>query len=130
MHPPAQMGTTTDHWLVPPGRQVLRSDVEPGVIEFDGLIHFMKLHLHPYGESVTLIDKTAGEEVWKGYAKNHPERAHLIDVDFYSSTTGIPIYKDRDYELVTVYNNPTDHPIDAMAVMRLYVHPMTEPPTS
>jgi hypothetical protein len=118
---------TTDHWLVPPGRQVLRSDVSPGAIEFNGTVHFIKIHLHPYGESVALIDKATGEEVWKGSARNHTERAHLLGVDFYSSTTGIPIYGDHDYELVTVYDNPTDQPIDAMAVMRLYAHPMTEP---
>ena len=69
IHPPAQMGMMADHWLVPPGRQVLQSDVEPGVIEFDGMIHFIKIHLHPYGESVTLVDKSAGEEVWKGDAR-------------------------------------------------------------
>ena len=120
----------TDHWLVPPGRQVLRSDVESGVVRFDGMIHFIKIHLHPYGESVTLIDKTTGEEVWKGLAKNHSERAHLTEIESYSSTTGIPVYRDRNYELVTVYNNPTDEPIDAMAVMRIFVHPLEDGPAS
>ena len=119
-----------DHWLVPPGRQVLRSDVVPGVIQSDGLIHFIKIHLHPYGQSVTLVDKETGEEVWKGFAKNHPERAHLLSVDSYSSGDGIPIFKDRAYELITVYDNPTNAPIDAMAVMRLYVHPSISAPNS
>jgi hypothetical protein len=63
-------------------------------------------------------------------ARNHPERAHLLGVDSYSSTTGIPIHKDREYELTTVYHNPTDAPIDAMAVMRLYVHPANAAPAS
>jgi len=119
-----------DHWLVPPGRQVLRSDVEPGVVQFDGMIHFIKIHLHPYGESVTLVDKTTGEEVWKGSATNHPERAHLTEIEFYSSTIGIPVYHDRDYELVTVYDNTTDEDIDAMAVMRIFVHPLIDGPAS
>ena len=129
-HPPADGRMTTDHWLVPSGRQVVRSDVKPGVIHSDGMIHFIKIHLHPYGESVSLIDKATGEEVWKGYARNHPERAHLLGVDSYSSTTGIPIYKSRAYELITIYDNPTDQPIDAMAVMRLYVHPTGSPSAS
>lgn len=125
-----QKRRTTDHWLVPPGQQVLRSDVESGVVRFDGMIHFIKIHLHPYGESVTLVDKTTGEEVWKGSATNHSERAHLTEIEFYSSTTGIPVYRDHDYELVTVYDNPTDEDIDAMAVMRIFVHPLIDGPTS
>jgi hypothetical protein len=120
----------TDHWLVPPGRQVLRSDVRRGVIGFDGMIHFIKVHLHPYGESLTLVDKLTGEVVWKGNARNHPERAHLVAVDGYSSTLGIPIHRDRDYELITVYENPTAQPVDAMAVMRIYVHPKDADPSS
>ena len=40
------------------------------------------------------------------------------------STTGCPAYKDHDYELTTVYDNRTDHDIDAMTAMRLYVHPI------
>ena len=48
---------------------------------------------------------------------------HLLGTDSYSSTTGFPIYKNHDYELITVYDNPTGHDIDAMAVLRLYVQP-------
>jgi hypothetical protein len=39
-------------------------------------------------------------------------------------------YHDRSYELVTVYDDPTDQPMDAMAVMRLYGHGTTESSTS
>jgi hypothetical protein len=53
----------------------------------------------------------------------------ILGVDFYSSTTGMLGYHDRSYELFTVYDNPTDQPIDAMAVMRLYGHGTTEPST-
>ena len=102
----------------------------PRAIEFDGLIHFIKIHLHPYGESVALIDKTTGQVVWKGNAINHPDRAQIVDIDSYSSTTGIPIYKDRNYELVTTYNNPTAQTVDAMAVMRVFVEPVTDRPAS
>jgi hypothetical protein len=41
----------------------------------------------------------------------------------------MPVYHDRSYELFTVYGNPTDQPIDAMAVMRLYGHGTTDPST-
>jgi hypothetical protein len=34
---------------------------------------------------------------------------------------GLPIHRDHDYELVTIYDNPTDHDIDAMAILYLYL---------
>ena len=115
--------------MVPPGRQVLRTDIEAGAIESSGLIHFIKVHLHPHGESVALVDKETGDVLWKGVAQNHPVRAQVVSIDSYSSTVGIPIYKDRQYELVTIYNNPTDHNIDAMAVMRIFVERISDSPT-
>ena len=70
---------------------------------------------------MALFDKTVNKLVWKGGARNHPERAHIVSIDSYSSTTGIPVYADHQYELVTTYNNPTAGNIDAMAVMRIFV---------
>ena len=42
-------------------------------------------------------------------------------MESYSSVEGIPIYADHEYEIVSVYDNPTDEPQDAMAVMFLYM---------
>ena len=42
-------------------------------------------------------------------------------VDYYSSESGIPLYKDHEYELLSVYNNTTSSDQDVMAVMYLYV---------
>ena len=109
------------HWTVPPGEQVLVNDIEPDKMDIDATVHFIKLHLHPHGQSVTLRDKTTGEELWTGRARNELQRHHLLGTDSYSSTVGFRIYKDHDYELTTVYDNPTDHNIDAMSTMRLYV---------
>jgi hypothetical protein len=120
LHP--EPGMRIDHWMVPPGRQVLKSPVRPRDVPADGNVHFVKLHLHPYGRSVSLWDKTDNREVWTGSAENHPTKAFLTSTDTYSSTTGFPVYKDHEYELTTIYDNPTDHDIDAMAVLRLYVH--------
>jgi len=115
--------THTEHWMVPPGKHIYRSDVKSGGIKSNGMIHFIKLHLHAYGQSMTLLDKTTGEEIWTGYAENHPEgKAHLLNTDYYTSTEGMPVFENHQYELITVYDNPTDHDIDAMGVLRLYVH--------
>jgi hypothetical protein len=84
-------------------------------------IHFIKLHLHAYGESLALIDKTDGKTLWKGWGESDVAQDALTKTDFYSSTEGLKIKASHQYELVTVYNNTTKHPVDAMAVLRLYV---------
>jgi hypothetical protein len=47
----------------------------------------------------------------------------LTGTNAFSSTTCFSVYKDHANELTTVYDNPTYHDIDGMAVMGLYVHP-------
>jgi hypothetical protein len=42
-------------------------------------------------------------------------------VDHFSSREGIPLYRDHEYELVSIYNNTTPVDQDSMAVMHLYV---------
>ena len=41
----------------------------------------------------------------------------------YSSDEGFPLYKDHVYEIEALYNNTTDHDVDAMAMMVLYYYP-------
>src|SRR5258708_28156617 len=57
----AQGRKVTGHWVVPPGRQENRSDI--GIflnLPYDTKIHYAAVHLHPFGESLTLRDVTAG----------------------------------------------------------------------
>ena len=110
------------HFDVPPGRHEYRSVVpKESPLYLGGTIHYIKLHLHPYGESVALLDKTTGKEVWSGRVRTGAGRAILTDIDFYSSVEGIKIDTTHDYEVVSVYNNTTDKLTDAMAVLRVYV---------
>jgi len=118
------------HWMVPPGRHTYRSALmrpmfrtpgNPMGISEGTRIHFMRPHLHGYGESVALIDKTAGKTLWKGSAENATELRHVISVDFYSDSDGIPLYPNHEYELEIVYNNPTQEPVDAMGALRAFV---------
>jgi hypothetical protein len=118
------------HWMVPPGRHTYRSALTRPMFRTPGnplgisegtRIHFMRPHLHGYGESVALNDKTTGKTVWKGYAENAKELRHIVGVDFYSDVDGIPLYPDHEYELVIVYNNPTQKPVDAMGALRAFV---------
>jgi hypothetical protein len=114
----------TGHWYVPPGRHVYRHRLEPMTesIPYDAKAHYIFAHLHPFGESLELIDLTTGESVFKAFANNYPDQVAVEKITKYSSTEGIPILRDHDYEIVAVYNNTTDQDVDSMAVMYLYLH--------
>ncbi|MEE9255178.1 MAG: hypothetical protein V3U43_09595, partial [Pseudomonadales bacterium] len=114
----------TGHWYVPPGRHVYRHRLDPmaGEISYDTRAHYIFAHLHPYGESLELIDLTTGESVFKALANNYSDQVAVEKITHYSSAKGIPILRDHDYEIVAVYNNTTSHDVDSMAVMYLYLH--------
>jgi len=110
------------HWLIPPGRHVYRYTLEEGLdIPFDTTAHFIAVHLHAYGQYMEIIDLTTQETVFKSTAQNFDGRPGIAHLDEFASVEGIKLYKDHDYELVTEYNNPTNHEIDAMAVMSIYM---------
>ena len=120
--------------MVKPGREVNQTLVTKILeLPYDTTIHYIAVHLHPFAESLELRDLTAGQVVFKSVDAAVPDRIGLAHVDSFSSVEGIPIYKDHEYELVSVYNNITDQDQDSMAVMNLYmldkdfVHPTLEP---
>lgn len=112
--------TLSGHWIVPPGRQEVRTTVN-ALTPYDTTIHYMMMHLHPYAESLELRDLTTGKTVWKGYAKNDGNKAILLTTDHFSSNQGIPIYREHRYEVVSTYNNTTSEPVDAMASLWMYL---------
>lgn len=112
----------TGHWVVPPGREVNRTLVTKLMrVPYDTTIHYVAVHLHPFAESLTLVDLTSGETLFASKAENFDDRIGLARVDALSSAEGIPVYADHDYELVSVYNNTSAEPQDSMAVMYLYL---------
>lgn len=107
-------------FFVPPGSHDYRSDATP-YLAGGGTIHFIKLHLHTYGETVSLVDKTLNKVVWQGWGDTDTHDKALSHTDYYSSPTGITIDPRHQYEVLAHYNNPTQKTIDAMAVLRLYI---------
>jgi cyclophilin family peptidyl-prolyl cis-trans isomerase len=106
------------HWVVPPGRQVNRSDVTWFMnLPYDTKMHFALAHLHPFAQSLTLRDTTTGKELWKATAQNPKDAIGLTHVDAFESKEGIPMYRDHKYELISVYDNPTNANADSMASM-------------
>jgi hypothetical protein len=112
----------TGHWVVPPGREETHTRVTDMLgLQFNATIHYVALHLHPFGVSISLYDMTTNTAVYEGKAMQVPDGIGLAHVDWFSSQMGMPIFCDHDYELVAIYNNTTDTSEDAMAVMTLYV---------
>jgi hypothetical protein len=112
----------TGHWVVKPGREVNHTRVT-GLMDlpWDTTLHYVAVHLHPFAETLELIDKTTGKTVYKAKTRQFDKGIGLAHVDFFSSEAGVPLYKDHEYEIVSVYNNTTSEDQDSMAVMNLYV---------
>jgi hypothetical protein len=112
----------TAHWVIGEGRSEYRTLVtEPLGLQFDTTLHYIAVHLHPFAESLELRDLTAGKSLFHSQASNLRDKVGLDHVEEFSSAQGIPVFKDHDYELVSVYNNTTAEKQDSMAVMFLYL---------
>lgn len=117
------------HWLVEPGREERRTLVTKYLnLPFDTTVHCIAVHLHPFAESLSFRDVTAKKTLFTANAKGQDSPPVLLQakigldrIDSYSSEEGIPVYKDHEYELVSVYDNTSGVDQDAMAVMVLYI---------
>jgi hypothetical protein len=113
------------HWIVPPGPQTTRRRFE-NIVPVNATVHYAVVHLHNHGVFMRLIDVTTGQELWRTDVRYETDRVQIEDIPAYSSAAGFPIYPDHVYEIEAFYDNPTDHDIDAMAVMDLYYHPLND----
>lgn len=114
--------TFTGHWVVKPGREVNRTPVSKILaLPYDTTVHYIAVHLHPFAQSLTLLDKTTGQVVFRSQAKNFTRKIGLEHVEYFSSAEGIALKADHEYELVSVYENTSGEPQDSMAVMYLYL---------
>ena len=110
------------HWMVPPGLQKTRK-LDKNIVPIDGTVHFAWAHLHNYGVYMRLTDLTDGKVVFQADVQNEPDRDQIANISHYSSKEGFRIYKDHIYEVEALYNNTTDHDVDAMAMIVLYYNP-------
>jgi len=109
------------HWFIPPGRHLYRYHLGTLQIPFDTTVHYMAMHIHPYGTFCELNDLTALKSVFKILAANYKDRIGIEKSEIYSNSAGIPVFKDHQYEIACEYNNTTSQDIDAMAIIYLYL---------
>jgi hypothetical protein len=98
-------------YFVPPGHDEKEVTFEA---PFDGRIHFLGTHVHPYGVSIELYNVTRGESVWKG-ARKGDSAGPTGAMQVFSSKEGYAVRAGEKYRVTAVYENPTQAPIDAMA---------------
>ena len=85
-------------------------------LPFDCRIHFIGTHIHPHGESIELFNVTRQERVWKG-AKQLDAANQMVGMEVYSSAEGYAVHAGDAFRLSSVYSNPTQKDIDAMAAV-------------
>jgi hypothetical protein len=103
-------------FFVPPGKDERQVSF---VLPFNGRIHFLGTHVHPYGVSVELYNNSRGETVWKGTRKMQPDGYMAV----YTSNAGYAVQAGETYQIKSTYDNPTADNIDAMAGLFLLYAP-------
>ena len=110
------------HWIVKPGREENHTNVTKFMsLPFDTDIHYIAAHLHPFAESLELRDLTTGKSLFRSRTKGVKKKIGLARADSYVSKKGIPVFKNHEYEVVSVYNNTTPVNQDSMAVLLLFL---------
>lgn len=110
------------HWVVPPGKHSVRTVVTRWMsLGTDTDVHYIGVHVHPFAQRITLRDLTTGKDVFTSVVRPLEGRVGISKVTDFSSSRGLRLHAKHDYELIADYENPTPQPVDAMAVMFLYV---------
>lgn len=109
------------HWAVKPGKEENHTVITENMsVPYDTEIHAIGVHLHPFAESLSLKDLTTGEIIYTSEPTQKTGAVGLANVPYYSNQEGIPLYKDHEYSMISVYDNTTADEHDAMAVFGIY----------
>ena len=110
------------HWVVKPGKEVTHTVItEKMRLPYDTDIHAIGVHLHPFAESISLKNMTTGEVVYESRPTQTKKGIGLKKVPYYSDKdNAIPLYKDHEYEIISIYDNTSNENQDAMAVLGIY----------
>jgi hypothetical protein len=94
---------------LPPGRSVTFWEGQPAIA---GRILGLSGHLHKYGTSLTLEDRTAGKIIWEGRpAVDKNGDVQAMPVKKFLATFGVGVDPTHTYRLTAVYDNPTGAPV-------------------
>lgn len=111
------------HWVIFPGKDRYRYDIaEQLQLKDHTTMHHIATHLHPFAETLALRDKTADSTLFISKAENYQDKIGLKSVSYFSSSEGVMLYPDHNYELVLQTNNTTNINQDMMARMFVFLY--------
>lgn len=94
---------------LPVGRSAQYWEGKPAI---GGRILGLSGHLHKYGTSLTLEDRTTGKVIWEGRPKvDKNGEVQAMPVKKFLKTFGVSIDTSHTYRLTAVYDNPTGAPV-------------------
>jgi len=113
----------TGHWVIFSGRKTYRSNVTKQLgLKDSTKIHHIAVHLHPFAEELSLKDITSDSILFTSTALNFKNKIGLQKADSFSSSKGVLLYPDHEYELILDVNNTTDQLQDMMASMFVFLY--------
>lgn len=113
----------TAFWEVPVGKHIYTNNVTRILkLSKTEIIHYINIHVHPYAESLELIDVTTNTSVFKSIITNFKDRKGIKNFTYYSSKLGLKLFSDHQYEMKLTVNNTTNKEIDMMASMFFYFY--------
>ncbi len=122
-YPDANGNMLSGHWIIPKGKKTYYSEINSQLQIKDSLrLHAAAIHVHPFTTSISIIDKTTGEIIFKSNVINHNNRIGLTKIDAFSSKEGIWMYANHDYILSMDVNNTSQHEQDMMGSMFLFFY--------
>ncbi|WP_456439680.1 hypothetical protein [Psychroserpens sp.] len=111
------------HWVIFSGKDTYSYDITQQLqLKDSTTMHHIATHLHPFAETLALRDKTADSTLFISKAENYVDKIGLKSVSYFSSTEGIMLYADHNYELVLQTNNTTKIDQDMMASMFVFLY--------
>ncbi len=111
------------HWVIPVGKNTYRSDINSQLQIKDSLrLQAAAIHVHPFANSLSIVDKTTKKTIFTSHMTNHKEKIGLSNIEQFSSESGICLYANHDYELVLEVNNTSTILQDMMGSMFLFFY--------
>lgn len=109
------------HWLFSPGRHHYTFNATQQLSIKDSIrLHQITSHLHPFAERLQLVDKTTNTVIYNCESENFKDKIGLKSTPTFTSTEGVWLYENREYEMTLEVNNTTDTDQEMMASMAIF----------
>ena len=111
----------TGHWTIDDSLETVTTDVTPMLnLKTDTKVHFFSVHVHPFCQSLELVDATTATSIYKANTINFTDKIGLKYISKKGTIDGIQLVKDHKYTLTSIYNKTEKEKHTAMATLFLY----------